>query len=90
MGRYLCALDWPPFFNSLESCEELLNTFQQVISTGLDLLMPLRKIHAIIIREVKFDVYGKRQTANGKRQTFTVCLQLSVQQNQKNICICSE
>ena len=28
-------------------------------------------------------------TANGKRQTFTVCLQLSVQQNQ-NICICSE
>ena len=40
-------------------------------------------------REVKFDVYGKRQTANGKRQTFAVCLQLSVQQNQ-NICICSE
>ena len=47
MGRYLCALDWPLLFNSLESCEELLNTFQQVISTGLDLLMPLRKIRAI-------------------------------------------
>ena len=38
--------------------------------------------HKNVIREVKFDVYDKRQT-------FTVCLQLSVQQNQ-NICICSE
>ena len=27
-------------------------------------------------------------TANGKNETFSVCLQLSVQQNQ-NICICS-
>ena len=26
-----------------------------------------------IIREVKFDVYGKRQTANGKRQTANFC-----------------
>ena len=30
-------------------------------------------------REVKHDVYGKRQTANGKNKTFAVCLQLSVQ-----------
>ena len=30
------------------------------------------------IREVKLDVYGKRQTANGKNKTFAVCLQLSV------------
>ena len=29
--------------------------------------------------EVKFDVYGKRQTASGKNKTFAVCLQLSVQ-----------
>ena len=29
------------------------------------------------IREVKLDVYGKRQ--NGKNKTFAVCLQLSVQ-----------
>ena len=27
-------------------------------------------------------------TANGKNETFAVCLQLSVQENQ-NICICS-
>ena len=35
----------------------------------------------IDIREVKLDVYGKRQTANGKRKnkSFAVCLQLSVQ-----------
>ena len=31
------------------------------------------------IREVKHDVYGKRQTANGKNETFAVGLQLSVQ-----------
>ena len=29
--------------------------------------------------EVKHDVYGKRQTANGKIETFALCLQLSVQ-----------
>jgi len=29
------------------------------------------------------------QTANGKNETFAVCLQLSVQYNE-NICICGE
>ena len=29
------------------------------------------------IREVKHDVYGKRQTANGKNETFAVSLQAS-------------
>ena len=34
----------------------------------------------LIIREViKHDVYGKQQTANGKNETFAVCLQLSLQ-----------
>ena len=31
------------------------------------------------IREVKLDVYGKRQTAKGKNKPLAVCLQLSVQ-----------
>ena len=33
----------------------------------------------LLTREVKHDVYGKRQMANGKNETFAVCLQLSVQ-----------
>ena len=36
-------------------------------------------------REFKHDVYSQ-QTANGKNETFAICLQLSVQWNQ-NICI---
>lgn len=47
MGRYLCSLDWPLLFNSLETCEDLTNVFQEVIQTGLDLLMPLRRIRTI-------------------------------------------
>ena len=47
IGRYLSALDWPLLFNCIQSCKELWNTFQQVISIGLDLLMLLRKIRAI-------------------------------------------
>jgi len=43
----LRALDWRLLFNCIQSCEELLNTSQQEISIGLDLLMPLRKIRAI-------------------------------------------
>jgi len=31
------------------------------------------------IREVKHDVYGKRQTANGKNETFAVFPQLCAQ-----------
>ena len=44
MGRYLCSLDWPLLLNSLETCYELLCVFEQVIHTGLDLLMPVRKV----------------------------------------------
>ena len=44
MGRYLSLLDWPLLFGSLESCDALLNVFEQVIHTGLDLLMPVSKV----------------------------------------------
>ena len=40
-------------------------------------------------REVKHDVYGKRQTANGKNETFAVSLRLFVQYSEI-ICICNE
>ena len=44
MGRYLCSLDWPLLLNSLETCYELLCVFEQVIHTGLDLLIPVRNV----------------------------------------------
>ena len=42
MGRYLCSLNWPLLLSSPETCDELLCVFEQVIHTGLDLLMPVR------------------------------------------------
>ena len=44
MGKYLCSLDWPLLLSSLETCDELLCVFEQVIHTGLDPLMPVRKV----------------------------------------------
>ena len=44
MGRFLCSLDWPLLFGSLESCDALLSVFEEVIHTGLDLLMPVSKV----------------------------------------------
>lgn len=77
LGRYLCALDWSVLFNSLQSCEELLNTFQQVISTGLNLLIPLKKVRAIpsdvpwMSRKLKSQIQ-KRQEAFFKRRATSV------------------
>ena len=36
MGRFLCSLDWPLLFCSLESCDAFLSVFGEVIHTGLD------------------------------------------------------
>lgn len=44
LGRYLSGIDWHRLLNGLECCENLLEVFQQVISTGLDLLMPLKSV----------------------------------------------
>ena len=44
LGRYLSGIDWHRLFNGLERCEKLLKVFQEVISTGLDLLMPLKRV----------------------------------------------
>ena len=47
MGRYLSSVDWPLLLNSLDTCEDLTNVFQEVIQIGLDLLMPLRRVRAL-------------------------------------------
>ena len=40
MGRYLNLFDWQLLFAPLTSCEEMWNTFLEVVCTGLDILMP--------------------------------------------------
>ena len=45
MERHLCSLGWPLLLSSLETYDELLCFFEQVILTGLDPLMPVRKVH---------------------------------------------
>ena len=44
LGRYLCAIDWPTLFASAESCDDLPSVFQEAIRTGLDLLMPVKRV----------------------------------------------
>ena len=48
MGRYLCSLNWPLFFNSLETCDYLLYVFQEVLQIGLDIFMPMKRVRAIL------------------------------------------
>ena len=44
LGRYLSAIDWPPLFSSLDCFEDMLNAFYKALRTGLDLLMPVKKV----------------------------------------------
>ena len=44
LGRYLAVLKWDKLFSSIETCEELVDVFNNVVSTGLNILMPIKKI----------------------------------------------
>ena len=44
LGRYLCAIDWTMLFSSANCRQEMLDIFNKVLHTGLDLLMPFRKV----------------------------------------------
>ena len=44
LGRYLSDVDWSMLFSSIENCKDLVNVFHEFMRTGLDLLMPVRKI----------------------------------------------
>jgi hypothetical protein len=44
MGRYLSGVDWPILFSSLQLCEDLLYVFNNVVHTGLQILMPVKRI----------------------------------------------
>ena len=39
MGKYLNLIDWSLLFTPLEGCEEMWDTFSEVVHTGLDILM---------------------------------------------------
>ena len=41
LGSYLSDFDWPRLFSSEESCEDMFN---EVIHTGLDLLMSVKRV----------------------------------------------
>ena len=49
MGRYLCSLNWPLWFNSLETCDDLLYVFQEVLQIGLDIFMPMKRVRAALV-----------------------------------------
>ena len=44
LGRYLAVLEWEKLFPSIDTCEELVNMFNNVITAGLNILMPIKKI----------------------------------------------
>ena len=44
LGRYLSSMDWPLLFASLNTCEEGGHAFRQVIITGLDIIMPVKRV----------------------------------------------
>ena len=44
LGRYLAVLEWEKLFSSFDTCEDLLNMFNNVIKTSLDILTPIKKI----------------------------------------------
>ena len=44
LGRYLGSMDWSVIFSGLQHCEDMFKVFQEVITTGLDLLMPLKRV----------------------------------------------
>ena len=87
MGRYLCSLDWPSLFSSFVSCDDLLCVFENLIHTGLDLLMPIKKIrmntHDVpwMTQHLK-DLIRKRQQAFHKKGAASV--QYTFYRNQVN------
>ena len=47
MGRFLQSILWPEIFAQSQSCEDMANFFYDIVSIGLDLLMPIKRIKKI-------------------------------------------
>ena len=44
LGRYPCAIDWTMLFSSANCYQDMLDIFNKVLHTGLDLLMPTKRV----------------------------------------------
>ncbi|CAB4043623.1 Hypothetical predicted protein, partial [Paramuricea clavata] len=50
MGRFLLQLPWSNLFSTLQSCEEKLKLFTELINLGLDIIMPKLPVKVMIDR----------------------------------------
>ena len=43
LGRYLNSIDWPQIIPSTNDCDQLSNMFQNIVLTGVNILMPMTR-----------------------------------------------
>ena len=46
LGRYFGTMDWQTLFSSANCCQDMLDILHNVIHTGLNILMPVRRVRA--------------------------------------------
>ena len=44
LGRYFATMDWRLLFSSASGCQNMLDIFHNVVHTGLDILMPVKRV----------------------------------------------
>ena len=44
LGRYFATIDWQLLFSSASGCQDMLDILHNVIHTGLDILMPVKRV----------------------------------------------
>ena len=44
LGKYLRLINWPRLFTPLVSCEEKWQVFQEIIHSGLEIIMPAKQV----------------------------------------------
>ena len=44
LGKYLMQINWPRLFTPLVNCEEQWQVFQEVIHSGLEIIMPSKPV----------------------------------------------
>ena len=44
LGKYLRQINWPLLFTPLVSCEEKWQVFQEIIHSGLEIIMPAKQV----------------------------------------------
>ena len=44
LGRYFATMDWQLLFSSASGCQDMLDILHNAIHTGLDILMPVKRV----------------------------------------------